>query len=76
MDEPFTKKFGSEVEPPKFGLVLFRTFSTAVSHMGRPNRQRYRKSEVRVSSKVDDGKLIGPEMDDVTRPEVGQIVDF
>ena len=44
--------------------------------MGRPNRQRYRKSEVRVSSKVDDGKLIGPEMDDVTRPEVGQIVDF
>ena len=42
--------------------------------MGKPNRARYRQTEVRANSKVYYEESIKPEMNAVTAPEVGEIV--
>ena len=72
--QPFRVKKGSEVENDHIWTSTFSSSYDRFSHMGRPNRFRYRQTEVRVSNKVDDGKSIKPEMNDVTEPEVGEIV--
>ena len=55
-------------------LRLFRGFLDQVSHMGKPNRARYRQTEARVSIKVHHEESIKPEMNAATALEVGEIV--
>ena len=57
-DQPLWMKRGSEVENPTKWTATFSPQFDRFSHMERPNRFRYRQTEARVSSKIDDGESI------------------